>query len=122
MLRIGLLPSDFNPMVLILGEAEDLHRLATTLRRFAREPVEVRLEQSSLGLTASDGPLGVHEAGEPGRLVWRLDAACAAAFAEQVDELAQASCLAGSAMLECGGEEAIAVKVSRGEYTDDFLR
>ena len=37
MLRIGFLPSDFNPMVLMLGEADDLRLLAGVLRRFARE-------------------------------------------------------------------------------------
>ena len=39
MLRIGFLPSDFNPMVLVLGEPEDLHRLAATLRRVDRKSV-----------------------------------------------------------------------------------
>ncbi len=37
MLRVGFLPSDFNPMVLVLGEAEDLRLFAGVLRRFARE-------------------------------------------------------------------------------------
>jgi hypothetical protein len=36
MLRVGFLPSDFNPMMLMLGEAEDLRLLAGVLRRFAR--------------------------------------------------------------------------------------
>ncbi len=58
MLRIGFLPSDFNPMVLMLGEAEDLHRLAATLRTFARAPTDTPLEQSSVRLTASSGRLG----------------------------------------------------------------
>ena len=39
MMRIGFLPSDFNPMVLMLGEAEDLRLLAAVLRRFAREQI-----------------------------------------------------------------------------------
>ena len=45
MLRIGFLPSDFNPMVLMLGEVEDLRLLAGVLRRFAREPADVRLDE-----------------------------------------------------------------------------
>jgi len=122
MLRIGFLPSDFNPMLLMLGEAEDLHRLAATLRTFARAPAETTLEHSCVRLTASAGPLGVHRAEEPGAFVWRLDAARAAAFADQVDGLAVRSRLAGSEILACTTEEEIPVKVSRGEYTDDFLR
>ena len=122
MLRIGFLPSDFNPMVLMLGEAEDLHRLAATLRRFAREPADVPLERSRISLSASAGPLGVHATGEAGAFLWRLDAAHAATFADQIDALAQPSLLAGSEILACTTEEEIPVKVSRGEYTDDFLR
>ena len=79
MLRIGFLPSDFNPMVLMLGESEDLHRLAATLRRFAREPADAPLDASRIRLTASDGPLGIHATGDPdGTFLWRLDAAHAA--------------------------------------------
>jgi hypothetical protein len=122
MLRIRFLPSDFNPMVLVLGEAEDLHRLAATLRWFAREPTDAPVETSQIRLTASDGPLGIHPAHEAGTFLWRLDAAHAQAFADQVDALAQPTRLAGSEILACTTEEEIPVKVSRGEYTDDFLR
>ena len=122
MLRIKFLPSDFNPMVLVLGEAEDLHRLAATLRNFAGKPAEMPLEHSRICLTASVGPLGIHSAGEPGAFLWRLDAAHAETFADQIDSLAQPSRVAGSEVLECTTEEEIPVKVSRGEYTEDFLR
>jgi hypothetical protein len=121
MLRIGFLPSDFNPMVLVLGEAEDLHRLAATLRRFAREPADAPLDASCVRLTASEGQLGIHPAA-PGAFLWRLDSAHAQSFADQVDSLAQPARLAGSEILECTTGEEIPVKVSRGEYTDDFLR
>jgi hypothetical protein len=120
MLRVGFLPSDFNPMVLILGESEDLFRLAATLRQFAHHPGELPLAASRISLTASAGPLGVHAAG-PGAFVWRLDAAHAQMFADRIDALAQPSRLAGSVMLECTTAEAIPVKVSCGEYTDEFL-
>jgi hypothetical protein len=122
MLRVGFLPSDFNPMVLILGEAEDLHRLAATLRQFARAPVDATIERSSLRLTASAGPLGIHAAAEPGALLWRLDQAYAETFADQIDQLAQPSRVAGSEILACTTDKEIPVKVSRGEYTDDFLQ
>src|ERR1700722_4778584 len=121
MLRIAFLPSDFNPMVLVLRESEDLHRLAATLRRFAREPADSALEASCLHLSASNGPLGIHRAAARGTFLWRLDAAHAHAFADQIDSLAQPARLAGSELLECTTEAEIPVKVSRGEYTDDFL-
>jgi hypothetical protein len=121
MLRIAFLPSDFNPMVLVLGESEDLHRLAATLRRFAREPADWVLETSCLHLTVSKGPLGIHQAATPGTFLWRLDSAHAQAFADQIDSLAQPARIAGSEILECTTGEEIPVKVSRGEYTDDFL-
>ena len=64
MLRVGFLPSDFNPMVLMLGEAEDLRLLAGVLRRFAREQTDVRLDElgfctaprTALTVTASPAP------------------------------------------------------------------
>jgi hypothetical protein len=122
MLRVGFLPSDFNPMVLMLGEVEDLRRLATSLRRFAADPSETAVEQSCVSLTASAGPLGIHSAAEPGAFHWRLDAAHAERFADQIETLAEPSRLAGSEILECAIGEDVPVKVSRGEYTDDFLR
>lgn len=121
MLRVGFLPSDFNPMVLMLGEAEDLHCLAATLRRFARDPAETPLDASCVRLTASDGPLGIHPADRSGAFLWRLDSAHAQNFADQIDLLALPERLAGSEILACTTGEEIPVKVSRGEYTDDFL-
>jgi hypothetical protein len=130
MLRIGFLPSDFNPMLLMLGEQEDLRALAGVLRQFARDGGAVRLDELSFcaahgtRVTLNDdaGPPGLHALpGAPGNWIWRLDAERAAAFAEQVDTLAAPSRKAGSELLECSLEEEIPVKVSRGEYTDDFL-
>jgi hypothetical protein len=121
MLRVGFLPSDFNPMVLMLGEAEDLHRLAATLRQFARDRTDTPVEHCSVRLTAAAGPLGIHAAPEPHAFLWRLDEAHAQAFADQIDLLAQPSRVAGSEILACTTEEEIPVKISRGEYTDDFL-
>jgi hypothetical protein len=129
MLRIGFLPSDFDPMVLMLGEPEDLRLLAVALRRFAREQADLRLHEqgfcaavrTELTVTASPGAPGVQpEKDVPGGFLWRLDAERAHAFADQVEQLAISSRLAGSEMLACTTGEEIPVKVSRGEYTDDF--
>jgi hypothetical protein len=127
MLRIGFLPSDFNPMVLILGEAEDFLALAGVLRRFARKPEPIRLD--TLPFTQPGGArLILTEAEQQSRVelvggapVWRLASGIALRFASQLDTLADPAMPAGSEMLECGTGEEIPVKASRGEYTDDFL-
>ena len=129
MLRIGFLPSDFNPMVLMLGEAEDFRALSGVLRGFSRDTLDVDFNrlgfcltgETRLILTASSGNQGV-QPGPEGSYVWRIDAPRARAFAVQADGLADHSRLAGSELLECSIEEEIPVKLSRGEYTDDFLR
>ncbi|MEO9190873.1 MAG: hypothetical protein ABI224_12885 [Acetobacteraceae bacterium] len=63
---------------------------------------------------------GLHRLPEPGHVfAWTLDPARARHHADLVDALTQAGRPAGSEVLEDGS---IALKVSRGEYTDDFLR
>ncbi|MGH7043264.1 MAG: hypothetical protein ACREFY_14205 [Acetobacteraceae bacterium] len=133
MLRLGFLPSDFNPMLLILGEAEDFRRLAAVLVRFAADAAPLRLDTlpgafaatcvalvppenlpiTALGLAALAAP-------ETG-FAWRLDPATALDFAARADRLARPDRLAGSDFLTCGEADALPVKLSRGEYTDDFL-
>ncbi|HVC61469.1 MAG TPA: hypothetical protein VND19_14045 [Acetobacteraceae bacterium] len=129
MLRIGFLPSDFNPMLLMLGEPEDLRALGGVLRKFARDGGSVRLDElafcstSAVNLTLAAGtPAGVFPPTETDRrFVWRIDPEQATAFAGMADLLAEPGRIAGSELLECGIAEGIAVKLSRGEYTDDFL-
>jgi hypothetical protein len=129
MLRMGFLPSDYNPMLLMLGEAEDLRLLAAVLRRFAREPCDVCMNQlgfcavsrAQVTLTASPGAPGIHPLPQTRIFRWRLNAERADAFADQIDALAQPARVAGSEVLACTTGEEIPVKVSRGEYTDDFL-
>lgn len=127
MLRIGYLPSDFNPMVLVLGEAEDLRLLAGVLRHFARDRADVALHQlgfcaaaSAITLTSSAGAPGVQPSGD-NHFQWRVTAEQAADFAARINALATESRSAGSEYLECTTGEELPVKVSRGEYTDDFL-
>jgi hypothetical protein len=127
MLRIGFLPSDFNPMVLMLGEADDLRLLAGVLRRFSHDRANVQLDRlgfctaglTPITLTGSPGAAGIQPTDNG--FVWRVDPAQAGHFAEQVDALAAPALMAGSELLTCTNAEEIPVKVSRGEYTDDFL-
>lgn len=130
MLRIGFLPSDFNPMLLMLGEAEDFRALAGVLRYFARDPIDTRIDRlafcrsgaTPLTLAPADRSHGIvpHPA-DPDGYVWLLDAERAQAFADRVDELAHPGRVAGSEFLACGTEDEVPVKISRGEFTDDFL-
>jgi hypothetical protein len=128
MMRIGFLPSDFNPMILMLGEAEDCRALGGVLRRFARDGEDVAFADlgfcqvvgTGVLLTAAPGPAGVQQC-EGHEFLWRVPPEMAAAFADRLDDLADPGRIAGSEALDCGTEDGITVKVSRGEYTDDFL-
>jgi hypothetical protein len=128
MMRIGFLPSDFNTMILMLGEAEDCRALGGVLRRFARDGADISFNDlgfchvvtTDVLLTAAPGPAGVQQC-EGHAFIWRVPPDMAAGFAERLDDLAEPGRVAGSENLDCGTEDGIAVKVSRGEYTDDFL-
>lgn len=127
MMRIGFLPSDFNPMLPMLGDAEDFRALGGVMRGFFRKPEDMRIDRmgfcassnTGLTLTASEGPHGIHAG--PDGLIWRIDAALASLFAGQMDTLADPGTLSGAEFLQCSTEDEIPVKLSRGEYTDDFL-
>jgi hypothetical protein len=128
MMRIGFLPSDFNPMILMLGEAEDCRALGGVLRRFARDGQDVafgdlafcQVTGTDVLLTAAPGPAGVQRC-QGHAFIWRVPPDMAAGFADRLDDLAEPGRVAGSEALDCATEDGIAVKVSRGEYTDDFL-
>lgn len=134
-LRYGFLPSDFNPMLLVLGEPGDLRDLAAALGRFAREPAETELSallpraeapggERVAVVPASDRPGLRRAAGPPGSFEWRLDPDRAAGYAAAVAALAEPGRRAGSAMLgpdAAGEREGVPVKVSLGEYLDEVL-
>jgi hypothetical protein len=115
-------------MILMLGEAEDCRALGGVLRRFARDGGDVafgnlgfcQVVGTDVLLTAAAGPAGVQQC-EGHALIWRVPAEMAEGFAERLEDLADPGRVAGSEQLDCGTEDGIAVKVSRGEYTDDFL-
>ena len=112
----------------MLGEAEDCHALGGVLRCFARDARDVAFGSltfchvvgDDLLLTAAPGPAGVSRREDAG-FVWRVPPDKAAWFADRLDDLGQPGRFAGSEELECGIEDGISVKVSRGEYTEDFL-
>lgn len=131
MLRYSFLPSDYHPMVLMLGEAQDMRVLSGVLRRFSRAPQRVEFSSveafapsdTQITLTpAAAEPLGMYPLSlKDKRLRWSLDAAAAELFADMVDELAVPGRRSGAERLACGDYREIPVKVSRGEFPDDYL-
>ncbi len=130
MLRFSYLPSDFNPMLLVLGDQPNLRAFAGWLRVAARDGDMRHLEAApfcrpgdtsvALELTARSEGLVVASSHDK-RLTWRVETAHALAFADLVDALIAGGRRSGSDALVCGLVGEIPVKVSHGEFTDDFL-
>jgi hypothetical protein len=127
MLRYEYMPSDFHPVFLFLGEGADLAALAKLLRRFAEHPEPIAVAERIPGATSRDALLltpaenefGMRDLG--GRFAWKLTGWQAEQIAERVELLTHRDNKSGSEILEIGSEGEIPVKVSRGEFTDDFL-
>jgi len=127
MLRFEYMPSDFQPIFLFIGEGQDLADLARLLRRFAEKPQEIAVGETIPGakwsaplmLAPADGAFGMRDLG--GKFSWNLNDWQATRIAERIDLLTPADQKSGSEIFEVGSEGEIPVKVSRGEFTDDFL-
>jgi hypothetical protein len=127
MLRFEYMPSDFQPIFLFIGEGPDLAALAKLLRRFAESPQEIAVGETipgaksiaPLALAPSDGEFGMRDLG--GTFSWKLNDWQATRIAERIDLLTAADNKSGSEIFEVGSDGEIPVKVSRGEFTDDFL-
>jgi len=128
MLRFDHLPSDFNPMFLFLGEKQDLAALANLLRSFASSPRPFDVRQQLSGVISrttlrlvpvEDGDFGMRP--DDGGFRWVLNSWQAAKIAERIELLTRAYQKSGSDIIELGVEGEIPVKVSLGEFTDDFL-
>jgi hypothetical protein len=127
MLRFEYMPSDFNPLFLFIGEAADLLALANLLRRFADHPQEISIAERIPGAT-SQTPLVLAPAGDEfgmrdlgGSFSWKLNDWQATRIAERIELLTPQDHKSGSEIVEVGSEGEIPVKLSRGEFTDDFL-
>jgi hypothetical protein len=128
MLRTGYLPSDFHPLFLILGEAADLAALVAVLRRFKAAPAPLDLAAAipdarataALRLVPAADRYGLVQTGE-GAFDWHLNAWQAGQIAQRVDALCAPDTRSGSTLIELGVPDEIPLKISRGEFTDDFL-
>src|SRR4051812_28914318 len=130
MLRFDHLPSDFNPMFLFLGEKQDLAALAGLLRRFAKSPPQFDLAEQLGGsrsrtrlrlVSVDDEPREFWFWAEQDGFRWGLNAWQAEKIAERIELLTPAHQKSGSDIIELGVEGEIPVKISLGEFTDDFL-
>ena len=130
MLRFDYLPSDFNPMFLFLGEPQDLTALATLLRSFAGYPRELDVGEQISSVKSHATLLLVPAEGEADDFGmkqdnaifrWGLNAWQAEKIAERIELLTPAHHKSGSDIIELGVEGEIPVKISLGEFTDDFL-
>ena len=127
MLRFEYMPSDFHPLFLFLGEGPDLAALARLLRRFAGDPQDIdvakhipgAVSRDELVLTPADEDFGMRDLG--GRFAWKLTGWQADEIAERIELLTPEDNKSGSEIVEIGSEGEIPVKLSRGEFTDDFL-
>ncbi len=133
MLRYGFLPSDYNPMVLMLGDVDDLRRLGATLRAFAADPGEKAFDDLDFAVPDAGTRIimrvareqrGMRRPGADAPLEWHLSPEAARGFADQIEVLTAPDCRSGSEMLgpdAVNVREGIPVKVSRGEFVDSFL-
>lgn len=130
MLRFDHLPSDFNPMFLFLGERQDLQALARLLRSFAGAPrlLDVSAElrdcrsRTTLRLLPAEGePANFGMKQDQDGFRWGLNSWQAEKIAERIESLPPANQKSGSDIIELGIEGEIPVKISLGEFTDDFL-
>ena len=127
MLRFDHMTSDFHPIYLVLGDASDLSRLAQMLRQFAEQPEGVAVadripnakSRTKLLLVPADDEFGMRPAGD--EYHWRLNAWQAEQIAGRIELLTPDDSKSGNDIFEVGSEGEIPVKVSRGEFTEDFL-
>jgi hypothetical protein len=131
MLRFDHMQSDFNPMFLFLGDSNDLASLSGLLRAFAKAPGELDVGEQLKGsrsratlklipIGGDDGDFGMKARSER-EFHWGLNAWQAERIAERIDLLTPSDCKSGSDIIELGVEGEIPVKISHGEFTDDFL-
>lgn len=133
MLRMSYMPSDFHPILLVLGTPEQLLILSDALERFSESggtmalndagvfSTDTRVVLEEIDIEADQKP-GLWQAGtNAAHLVWRLPKRYAWIFANEVANLASSEEPAGSVTLECDVLGEIRAKVSIGEWEEDYL-
>lgn len=129
MLRCHYLPSDFHPLLLIVGERGDMTRLAEVLSDFAEKGTPVAINALP-GVSYSSCPMMLKQGEQSDRagmiqlldgLQWNIDSPMALAYASEMMDMLTQGQHSGSCFLEIGYIDEIRVKVSFGEFDDDWL-
>ncbi|MFP3398046.1 hypothetical protein SB749_17100 [Brevibacterium sp. SIMBA_078] len=132
MFRFEFMSSDFNPLFLFLGDAEELKQFAAVFRDFEQNPRVISLRETfpnaegraSLWLVHAEGddhPYGLRAAEGNDTFTWCLNVWQAGQVAKRIDALTPEEMKSGNDILEFGLEGEIPIKVSRGEFTENFL-
>lgn len=127
MLRFDFMASDFNPHFLILGDHAELAELASVLHAYANseEPIDMTSRfpnpaaTASLRLAPAEAERqGLHHE-DGAKFCWGLLGWQATVIAKGIEKLNDNR--SGSEVFELGAPGEIPLKVSHGEFTDDFL-
>lgn len=126
-MRLSFMLGDHVPTLLIQGRADDFRALAGVLRYFASDPIDTRVDRltsrrpggAPLTIALASGWCGMrrHPA-DPDAFLWLLDPDRALGFANLVESLADPDRPSGSALLSCGTDGEIQVRISREDHTD----
>lgn len=133
MLRMSFMPSDFHPILLVLGTPDQLGHLVTAFETFSEQGGSLALTDH--GIFSTDTRVTIEECDLDGQdkpglwqaakgstdLIWRLPKRYAWIFANEVANLAGSGEVAGSVTLECDQLGEIRAKVSIGEWEEDYL-
>lgn len=132
MLRFHYMPSDFHPLLLIVGERSDISVLGDLFSSFSQSRHETRVDSlpsfgyQSIGITIvpvdSNDSRGVILSPEGGEsMIWELSSDKALEYAEEIAEIVDGKSKSGSCFLEIGYVGEIRAKVVFGEFDDSYL-
>lgn len=133
MLRMGFMPSDFHPLVLILGERMELIAISDALELLSNTGRSLNLNE--IGIFSTDTEVVISEftdidnecpgliriSESPNKFTWFLTREKALDFALDIKNLVEKDNSAGSVTLECELLDEIVVKISFGEWEDSYL-
>lgn len=131
MLRFHYMPSDFHPLLLIVGERSDVSELHRFFEGLSSHVTQTDMHELSFVSAASfpvvvipsDGQSiqGLSLQTESKGMWWEVSPHTASAFADELCEVLEAASNSGSCFLEIGYVGEIRAKVVFGEFDDSYL-
>lgn len=132
MLRFHYMPSDFHPLLLIVGERSDVSQLQEFFYALSINPRDIDIKELAFVTSATHDVtiklvqdhrtrgLILHRTPEL-RLEWEIDRETAEMFADEIAESLESGNKSGSSFLEIGYVGEIRAKVMFGEFDDSYL-